>query len=87
MIKNGKTKNTTNKYNMGTNLLFCDKSANNSDNFNGISRNNGFAYTAKIPKILKNRWANAATIAVTFNVRDARSAVTVVPILAPNVNG
>ena len=39
------------------------------------------------PKILKNRCANAATIAVTFKVRDANIAVTVVPIFAPIVKG
>jgi len=40
-----------------------------------------------IPKILKNRWAKPATIAVTFKVSDANNAVTVVPTFAPIVNG
>ena len=40
-----------------------------------------------IPKILKNKCANAATIAVTLSVSDANKAVTVVPIFAPIVNG
>ena len=40
-----------------------------------------------LPYMLKNKWAKAATIAVTFNVKEAKRAVTVVPIFAPNVNG
>ena len=53
----------------------------------GISLSKGLRKISTIPKILKNKCANAATIAVTFSVRDANNAVTVVPIFAPRVNG
>ena len=37
--------------------------------------------------MLKKRWLKAATIAVTFRVKDANNAVAVVPKFAPKVNG
>ena len=37
--------------------------------------------------MLKNKWANAATNAVTLRVRAAKIAVMVVPIFAPRVKG
>ena len=58
-----------------------------SDSLIGISFKNGLRKIMIIPKILKNKWANAATMAVTLSVRDASSAVTVVPKFAPKVNG
>ena len=70
------------------NALFCiATSAIHFESFIGISLKNGFKYMSKIPKKLKNRWLKAATIAVTFSVKDANNAVTVVPILAPSVKG
>ena len=75
------------KYIIGINLFFNDKSAINSASFMGISLSKGLRKIRTIPKMLKNKCANAATIAVTFSVRDANNAVTVVPIFAPNVNG
>ena len=68
--------------------LFCNAtSAIHFESFIGISLKNGFKYMSKIPKMLKNRWLKAATIAVTFSVKDANNAVTVVPIFAPSVKG
>ena len=53
----------------------------------GIFFNSGFKNIKTIPKILKNKWANPATIAVTLRVNEANNAVTVVPTFAPIVKG
>ena len=87
MIKNGNAKNNVSKYIIGINLFFIDCSAIHSASFIGISFNRGLRNIIIIPKILKNKWANDATIAVTLSVSDANNAVTVVPRFAPNVNG
>jgi hypothetical protein len=72
---------------MGNALCFNATLAIHFASFIGTSRNNGFKYISIIPKILKNRWLKAATIAVGLSVRDANNAVTVVPMFAPNVKG
>ena len=87
MIRKGNTKKNTIKYNIGTNLFLYDLSAIHSAPFKGILDSRGFRYITKIPKILKNKCANDATNAVTLRVKAATNAVTVVPILAPSVNG
>ena len=87
MIINGNAKKNTIKYIIGMNLFFIDTSAIHSASLIGISFRNGLRKIMIIPKMLKNRCANAATIAVTFSVSDANNAVTVVPIFAPRVNG
>ena len=87
MINSGIIKKNNNKYKIGINLFFMDISAIHSANLIGIPFRNGLRKIIIIPKILKNRCAKAATIAVTFSVSDARSAVIVVPRLAPNVKG
>ena len=87
MIINGNTKKNTIKYIIGINLFFIDTSAIHSANLIGISLSRGLRKIIIIPKILKNKCANAATIAVTLSVSDANKAVTVVPIFAPRVNG
>ena len=69
------------------NLFLIAISESQIANFNGISLNNGFTYISKIPNRLKNKWAKAATRAVTLRVSAANIAVMVVPILAPSVNG
>jgi hypothetical protein len=53
----------------------------------GIFFNSGLRKIITIPKILKNKCANPATIAVTFKVKEANKAVTVVPTFAPIVKG
>ena len=87
MIINGNAKKNTIKYRIGINLFFKDASAIHSANLIGISLSRGLRKIIIIPKILKNKCANAATIAVTLSVSDANKAVTVVPIFAPIVNG
>ena len=87
MIINGNAKKNIIKYIIGINLFFIDTSAIHSASLIGISFRNGLRKIIIIPKILKNKCANAATIAVTLSVRDANNAVTVVPIFAPIVNG
>ena len=75
------------KYIIGINLFFNATSDIHSAMCMGISLIKGLRYIIIIPNILKNKCAKAATIAVTFKVRDANSAVTVVPMFAPKVNG
>ena len=87
MIKNGNRKKKQIKYISGINLFLMATSEIHLANLMGISRNNGFTYIIRIPKRLKNKWANAATNAVTLRVRAAKIAVMVVPIFAPIVNG
>ena len=87
MIINGKVKKIINKYIIGINLFCIEIFATYSATFNGISLSSGLAYIIKIPHILKIRWLNAATKAVTLSVKEASNAVTVVPIFAPIVNG
>ena len=87
MIINGNAKKNTSKYKIGINLFFIDTSAIHSANLIGIFLSRGLRKMIIIPKILKNKCANAATIAVTLSVSDANRAVTVVPIFAPRVNG
>ena len=72
---------------MGINLFFTETSDIHSASLIGIFFNNGFRKIIIIPKILKNKWANAATIAILLSVSDYRRDVTVVPILAPSVKG
>ena len=84
---NGNAKKNMIKYTRGMNLFFTDTSDIHSANLIGTFLSKGLRKIIIIPKILKNKWANAATIAVTFSVSDANNAVTVVPILAPSVNG
>ena len=62
-------------------------SDNQSAKSSGIFFNNGLRNIITIPKILKNKCANPATIAVTFKVKEANKAVTVVPTFAPIVKG
>ena len=71
----------------GINLFLTATSEIQIDNLMGMSLNNGFIYINNIPYKLKNKWANAATRAVTLRVRAAKIAVIVVPIFAPKVNG
>ena len=87
MIINGNAKKNNSKYRMGINLFFIDASAIHSASLIGISFINGLRKIIIIAKILKNKCANAAIIAVTLSVSDANKAVTVVPTLAPIVNG
>ena len=87
MTISGNAKKNTNKYKIGINLFVIDTSAIHSANLIGISFSNGFRKIMIIPKILKNKCAKEATIAVTLSVSDANKAVTVVPIFAPRVNG
>ena len=84
---NGNIKKNMTRYIIGINLFSIAISAMYSANLIGISFNIGLRKIIKIPKILKNKCANAATIAVTLRVNDAKSAVTVVPRLAPKVKG
>ena len=87
MMVNGSKTKTSNKYAMGINLFFNEYSAIISASLSGMARRTGIPYIIKIPKILNNKWLIAAMSAETVPVRAAKSAVTVVPILAPSVNG
>ena len=72
---------------MGINLFFTASSEIFSAKKSGMARNWGMPYIIAIPKILKSKWLIAATRAATVPVSAAKSAVTVVPILAPRVKG
>ena len=72
---------------MGISLFFTAWSAIHSAQLNGIIRKKGVPYMTAIPKILNNKWLIAAISAATVPVIAANNAVTVVPILAPRVNG
>ena len=87
MIINGNTKKNMARYIIVINLFFIAISAIYSANLSGIFFKTGLRKIINIPNILKNKCANAATIAVTLRVSDANNAVTVVPRLAPNVKG
>ena len=84
---NGNKKKKMARYIIGINLFFIATSAMYSANLSGIFFKIGLRKIIKIPNILKNKCANAATIAVTLRVNEANNAVTVVPRLAPNVKG
>ena len=84
---NGNKKKKMARYIIGINLFFIATSAICSANLSGIFFKIGLRKIIKIPNILKNKCANAATIAVTLRVNEANNAVTVVPIFAPNVKG
>ena len=72
MVNGNKKKNMA-RYIIGINLFFIAISAMYSANLMGISFNIGLRKIIKIPKILKNKCANAATIAVTLRVNDAKA--------------